>query len=75
MNKMLCHILKGNVSNKKLGNFNANSTNWFERDKTTYKGPKIDAVTSRFGPQKLNKELTHIVGNFSRCFDLIFVSY
>ena len=32
-----------------LGDFNSKSSNWYKQNKTTFKGFKIDAVTSQFG--------------------------
>ena len=36
-------------------------------------GPKIDAVTLKFGLKRLIKEPTHILGNSSSSIDLIFI--
>ena len=58
-----------------LGDFNTKSLNWYKHDKTTYKGSKIDAVTSQFALQQLIKELTHILGNCSSYIDLIFTPH
>ena len=58
-----------------LHDFNPKFSNWYKYDKTTYKGSKIDAVTSQFGLQKLVKEPTHILGNSSYCNNLIFTSH
>ena len=58
-----------------LGDFNTKSPNWYKHDQTTYKGSKIDAVTSQFCLQQLIKEPTHILGNSSSCIDLIFTSH
>ena len=55
-----------------LGDFNTKSSNWYKHYKATYQGSQIDAVTSQFGLQQLIKELTHILGNYSSCIDLIF---
>ena len=43
-----------------LGDFNAKSSNWYKHDTTTYKGSKIDAITSQFGLKQLIQEPTHI---------------
>ena len=58
-----------------LDNFKTKSSTWYKHDKTTYKGSKIDAVTSEFGLQQLIKEPIHILGNSSSCIDLIFTSH
>ena len=57
-----------------LGDFNAKSNIWFEGDKTTYEGSKIDGITSTFGLQQIINEPTHIIGDSSSCIDLIFTS-
>ena len=68
----------GKISNRNsfltvaLGDFNAKSSNWYKHDKVTYENSKIDAVTSQFSLKQLIKELTHILGNFSSCTDLIY---
>ena len=46
-----------------LREFNANSSNWYKHDKTTYKGSKIEAITSQFGLKQLIQEPTHILSN------------
>ena len=73
-------LLLDNISNQNpfltvvLRDFNKSSI-WYKCNKTTYKGSKIDAVTSQFGLQQLIKELTHILGNSSSYYDLIFTSH
>ena len=42
--------------------------------KTTYKGTKIDGITSQFGLEQLIHEPNHISGERSSCIDLIFAS-
>ena len=46
----------------------------YERDKTTYEGSKIEAITSQFGLGQLIKEPTHILSSSSSCIDLVFTS-
>ena len=58
-----------------LGDFNSKSSKWYKQNKTTYEGPKIDAVTLKFGLKRLIKEPTRILGNSSSSIDLIFISY
>ena len=53
-----------------LGDFNVKSSNWYKLKKTTYKGSKIDDVTSQFGFQQLIKEPTHILTDSSSYIDL-----
>ena len=36
-----------------LGDFNAKSSNWYKHNKTTYEGPKIEAIKSQFGLKQL----------------------
>ena len=47
-----------------IGDFNANSSNWYTGDKTTSEGSKIEAITSQFGLQQIINEPTHIQGNY-----------
>ena len=57
-----------------LGDFNAKSSNWYNKDITSDEGRKIETVTSENGlPQEIN-EPTHILNNSSSCIDLIFNS-
>ena len=57
-----------------MADFNTESSNWYKHNKTTFKGSKIDSVTSQFGLQQIIKELTHIFGKSSSGIDLIFTS-
>ena len=57
-----------------LGDFNAKSSNWYEHNKTTYEGSKIEAITSQFGLTQLIQEPTRILSNSSSCIDLVFTS-
>ena len=57
-----------------LDDFNAKTSNWYEHDKTTYEGSKIEATTSQFGLKQLNQEPTHILSNSSSFFDPVFTS-
>ena len=43
-----------------LGDFNANSSNWYDGDKTSPEGLQIDSLTSFYGLNQLIKEPTHI---------------
>ena len=47
-----------------LGGFNVKSENSYKHDKTSYKGAKIDALTSQFELQQIIKEPTHFSGIF-----------
>ena len=49
-----------------VDDLNDKSSNWYEHDKTTYEGSKIDIVTL---------ELVHVLGNSSSCIDLIFTPH
>ena len=57
-----------------LGDFNATSSLWYNRDITTYEVSKIDGAASQFGLEKIIKEPTHIIGDSSLCIDLIFTT-
>ena len=57
-----------------LGDFNIKSNLYFNGDKTSHESSKIDAITSKFGLQKLINEPTHLVADSSSCIDLIFTS-
>ena len=57
-----------------LGDFNAKSSNWFNKDITSDEGRKIEAVISKNGFHQEINELTHILNNSSSYTDLIFNS-
>ena len=57
-----------------LGDFNAKSSNWYNKDITSNEGRKIEAVTSQNGLHQEINEPTHILNNSSPCIDLIFNS-
>ena len=57
-----------------IGDFNANSSNWYTGDTTTSEGSKTEPITSQFGLQKIINEPTHIQGQTVSCTDLIFSS-
>ena len=57
-----------------LREFNAKSSNWYKHDKTTYKGSKIETITSQFGLKQLIQEPIHILSNWSSCTDVVFTS-
>ena len=44
-----------------LGDFNAKSSPWYNKDISTYEGSKIDCVTSQFGLQKIIKKLSTLL--------------
>ena len=46
-----------------LGDFNAQTTNWYEYDINFYEGLKIDTITSQFGLQQLINEPTYLTAN------------
>ena len=54
-----------------LGDFNAKSSNWYNKDITSDEGRKIEAVTSQNGLHQEINELTHTLNNSSSCIDLI----
>ena len=57
-----------------LGNFNAKSSNWCNKDNPSYEGRKIEAVTSQNGLRQEINEPAHVLDNSSSCIDLIFNS-
>ena len=57
-----------------IGDFNAKSSNWYNKDKTSYEGNAIENVTSQLGLHQIINEPTHILPNSSLCIDVIFMS-
>ena len=57
-----------------LGDFNVKSNLWCNSDKTSYKGSKIEGITSQSGLQQLINEPTDHTRNSSSCNGLIFPS-
>ena len=57
-----------------IGDFNAKSSNWYNKDKTSFEGNTIENVTSQLGLHQIINEPTHILPNYSSCIDLIFTS-
>ena len=55
-------------------NFTAKSSNWYNKDKTSFKDNKIENLTSQLGLDQIINEPTHILPNSSSCIDLIFTS-
>ena len=54
-----------------LGDFNARSSVWWTRDKTTIEGTQPESLTSVHGFQLIS-QLTHLLPQTSSCIDLIF---
>ena len=52
-----------------IGDFNAKSPNWYNKDKTSFEGNTIENVTSRLGLHEMINEPTHILPNSSSCID------
>ena len=57
-----------------LGDFNAKSSNWYNKCITSNEGRKNEAVTSQNGLHQEINEPTHILKNSSLCIDLSFNS-
>ena len=57
-----------------LGDFNAKSTNWYNKDITSSEGRKIEAITSQNGLHQEINEPRYILNKSSLCVDLIFNS-
>ena len=43
----------------------------YKYDTTSYEGAKVDALTSQFGLQQIDKEPTHILAESSSCINLV----
>ena len=57
-----------------IGYFNAKSTNWCNKNKTTFVDNTIYNITSQFGLHQLTNEPTHILQNSSSYINLIVTS-
>ena len=57
-----------------IGDFNAESSNWYNKDKTSFEGNTIENVTSLLVLYQVINEPIHILPNSSSCIDLIFTS-
>ena len=55
-----------------LGDFNAKSKSWWNKDITSNEGSQIDSLATTYGLQQLISDPTHILPNSSTCIDLIF---
>ena len=55
-----------------IGDFNAKSSNWYNKDKTSFERNTIENVTSHLGLQQIINEPTHILLNSSSGIGLIF---
>ena len=53
-----------------VGDFNAKSSNWYNKDITSDEGRKIEAETSKNGLHQEINEPKHILNNSSSCIDL-----
>ena len=65
---------KGSFLTTIIGDFNAESCNWYSHDKKNFEGSTIESITSQFGLHQLINEPTHLLQNSSSCIDLIFTS-
>ena len=57
-----------------LGNFNAKSSNWYNKDIASDERRKIEAATSQNGLHQEINEPTYILNNSTSCINLIFNS-
>ena len=48
-----------------IGDFNAKSSNWYNKDKTSFEGNTIENATSQLGLHQIINEPTHILPNSS----------
>ena len=58
-----------------LGDFNVKSENWYKHDKASYKGAKIDVLTTQFRLQQIIKKPIHVLAESFFCIDLISTSH
>ena len=70
----LDEINKKNPLTVAVGDFNAKSQTWFENDKTSYKGSKLDILTCSHGLDQLINELIHLLDSSPSYINLIFTS-
>ena len=54
-----------------IGDFDAKSLNWYNRDKTSFESNAIENATSQLGLHQIINGLTHILPNSSSCVDLV----
>ena len=57
-----------------IGDFNAETKDWYSIDITSFKRSEFDFVTTQFELSQKIKEPTHILDNSRSCIDLIFTS-
>ena len=57
-----------------LGDFDAKSQTWFENDKISYKGSKLDILTCSHGLDQLINELIYLLDSSPSHINLIFTS-
>ena len=55
-----------------LVDFNARSSVWWTRDKTTIEGTQLESLTSMYGFHQLISQPTHLLPQTFSCIDLIF---
>ena len=55
-----------------LGDFNARSLSWWNKDKTKMEGTHLEALTSLHNFHQLISEPTHLLPHSNSCIDLIF---
>ena len=55
-----------------LGDFNARSSVWWTRDKTTSEGTQLESLTTVHGFHQLIPQPTHLLPQTSSCIDVIF---
>ena len=57
-----------------LGDFDAKSQTWFENDKTSYKGSKLDILTCNHGLDQLINELIYLLDSSPSYINLVLTS-
>ena len=56
------------------GDFNAKSSNWYNKGKTSFEGNTIENLTSQLGLHQIMNEPTHILPNSSSCRHNFYIS-
>ena len=51
-----------------------NQANWYNHDKSSSEGNRVDTITKQYGQHQVIKKSTHILDNSYICVDLIFTS-
>ena len=58
-----------------IGDFNCQSTQWWENDSVNIEGTLFEQTTAYIGLHQLISEPTHSIGESNSCIDLIFTDH